>query len=68
MVILHLMKTKTKLGCPPRRHVIGREIYKGFYPMVEGIHIYKHIERYEQEKFEEELPFDACSVARPPHA
>jgi len=23
MVILHLLKTKTKLGCPPRSHVIG---------------------------------------------
>jgi hypothetical protein len=39
MVILHLLKTKTKLGCPPRSHVIGREIYTKVASMVEGIYV-----------------------------
>jgi len=39
MVILHLLKTKTKLGCPPRSHVIGWEIYTKVASMVEGIYV-----------------------------
>jgi hypothetical protein len=39
MVILQLLKTKTKLGCPPRSHVIGREIYTKVASMVEGIYV-----------------------------
>ena len=39
MVILQLLKTKTKLGCPPRSHVIGREVYTKVASMVEGIYV-----------------------------
>ena len=43
-----IQKQKTKLGCPPRSHVIGREIYTKVASMVEGIYMYKHLEIYEQ--------------------
>ena len=39
---------KTKLGCPPRSHVIGREVYTKVASMVEGMYMYKHLEIYEQ--------------------
>jgi len=34
-----LIEKKTKLGCPPRSHVIGWEIYTMVASMVEGIYV-----------------------------
>ena len=66
MVILHLLKTKTKLGCTPSSHVIiGRDIQRLHLWL--KAYMYKHLEK---ERVEEELPSFSmlvmkCSTASP---
>ena len=66
MVILHLFKTKTKLGCTPSSHVIiGRD--KQMLHLWLKACMYKHLKK---ERVEEELPSFSmlemkCSAASP---
>ena len=66
MAILHLLKTKTKLGCPPRSQVII-ERYTNVASMVEGIYVHAFRKK---KRVEEELPSFSmlvmkCSAASP---
>ena len=66
MVILHLLKTKTKLGCTPSSHaIIGRDIERLHLWL--KAYMYKHLEK---ERVEKELPSFSmlvmkCSAASP---